>query len=434
MLCVLPGILDDTCCVSFTSSLPVFGVYEDGKYLGNGHDSLLKTTSGSHTFTYTYEGIEIGKEEIKLPRCIFFTLFSRRGIRVTPHFTFTEEVRKTAVDRFAEETALLSLVTEWSDKAEYPEYITRFALTCREMDIRDMRSIWLYTLLHVTSGEMYDDAVSAELILRSFPAEYSSEDSMRVMDYLDELYGEKSVRKIEVKDETDSIVFEKDGDYFTYRGAKVTLGKDSDTSYPSSDTLGITLSYDTFSIASSFVTENDYALFVENNRKWSRENIEELMAEGLVDENYLKDISLSVRSSLPIRYISYYAAKAYCEWKSKVDGILYSLPTEAEWTVAALSSSSRPYVTTRYYTDSDSSSPSGLMGQLWDMTETPYIPLMRLVSTATVESLEEMFPYDGIILHGGSYVNDNVTISTVGTAYRNSSSPYNGFRLVKHVR
>ena len=65
ILCLLPGLVSNKAYVSFSSDLPIYGVYEDGIYLGNGHDSVFETTSGNHSYTFTLEGIEIGKEEVK---------------------------------------------------------------------------------------------------------------------------------------------------------------------------------------------------------------------------------------------------------------------------------------------------------------------------------------------------------------------------------
>ncbi len=151
-----------------------------------------------------------------------------------------------------------------------------------------------------------------------------------------------------------------------------------------------------------------------------------------MDSNYLADINLSLRRSRPIRYISWYASEAYCEWKSQKDGVEYSLPTIEEWTVAAISAEDKAYVTSLSYTERDSSTPTGLLGQLWDMTSTVYIPLMRLVDEETVTRLSLLYPYDDIVVMGGSYVNDNITVDTVGVVDKASSSPYNGFRLVKY--
>ena len=434
LLCLLPGLVSTKAYVSFDTALPVLGVYEDGRYLGNGYISVLETTSGSHVYTYTYEGIEIGEETREVKRHYFFTFFYNPVTVITPSLTFTDEVREKAVQSAANEVASRSLISEYSDEAVYSDELTSFARTAAVMGIEDVRDIWLYSLLHVTSSYMYSDYLEAKAVYEENGITYETEESRIVEEYILSLYRDYDTTEIVKNDETTDISVNRDGSFCTYTAGTVTLGETSSPAYSESDSLPVSVEYDSFSIGANMVTENEYAKFVEENPEWGAENRDELVSRGLVDSNYLKNITLSSRSSRPIRYISWYAAQAYCSWKSEKDGVEYTLPTSAEWTVAALSASDKEYVTSLVFVENGSTTPTGLMGQLWDMTSTPYVPLSRLVSTETVERLEALFPYDGVTLLGGSYVNsdDEITISTVGTSYRDTCSEFNGFRLVKH--
>jgi gamma-glutamyl hercynylcysteine S-oxide synthase len=434
LLCLLPGLVSSKAYVSFSTDLPVLGVYEDGKYLGNGYDSVLETTSGTHTYKYTYEGIVIGEETKEVKRHYFFTFFYNPVTAITPSLTYTDEVREKAVETAAEEVASRSLITEYTDEAVYSDMLYTFARTAEVMGIEDVRDIWLYSLLHVTSDEMYQDYLRAKAVYDENGITYETDESRKVEEYIISLYGSNDTSEIVKADETSEIKVKRDGSFSSYSAGTVTLGETTSPSYPDSDSLPRTLSYDSFSMGVNMITENEYAKFVEENPEWSADNRDNLIAEGLVDSNYLKNITLSSRSSRPIRYISWYAADAYCSWRSGKDGVEYSLPTEAEWTVAALSASEKDYVTSLVFVENNSDTPTGLMGQLWDMTTTVYIPLSRLVSTETVERLESLFPYDGVVVLGGSNVNsaDEIEISTVGFSYRDTCSEFNGFRLVKH--
>ena len=434
LLCLLPGLVSTKAYVSFDTELPVLGVYEDGRYLGNGYDSVLETTGGTHTYKYTYEGIVIGEETKEVKRHYFFTFFYNPVTVITPSLTYTDEVKEKAVETAADEVASRSLITEYTDEAVYSDMLSSFARTAAVMGIEDVSDIWLYSLLHVTSGEMYDDYLKAKAVYDENGITYESDESRKVEEYIISLYGSNDSSEIVKTDETTEINVKRDGSFSTYSAGTVTLGETTSPSYPESDSLPRTLSYESFSIGTNLITENEYAKFVEENPEWSADNRDNLIAEGLVDSNYLKNITLSSRSSRPIRYISWYAAEAYCSWRSGKDGVEYSLPTAAEWSVAALSASEKDYVTSLVFVENNSDTPTGLMGQLWDMTSTPYIPLSRLVSTETVERLEALFPYDGVVVLGGSYVNsaDDIDISTIGFAYRNTCSEFNGFRLVKH--
>ena len=107
------------------------------------------------------------------------------------------------------------------------------------------------------------------------------------------------------------------------------------------------------------------------------------------------------------------------------------IPTEAEWTVAALSCSGKRYTTSLMAADNDDTSPSFMMGQLWEMTSTPYIPLSRVCDYDKAVELGEAFPYDDIIVKGGSYLNrpGAITVDTVGAVGRAATSPYVTLRI-----
>ncbi len=431
LLCLLPGIISNKAYISVDSTLPVFGVYEDGIYLSNGYDTVIETTKGSHKYEFYYEGIKIGEEVREVPKHYFFTLFRHPVYVINPTFTYTSETIKKAEEVFLIDVVSYSAITDYREDIKYPSPFTKFIQTALLMGVDDIREPWLYAMLHITSEAMYSDYAAAEKELSQSNIRYVTTESEKVKSYLDSLYlgGVSEVKK---NDETTALSVKRDGNFYRYDGGKVTIGSDTVSSYPSSNTLPVTLSYSTFYIAGELVTENDYALFVEENKKWSKDNLSSLIEEGVVDSNYLKDINLSLRRSRPIRYISYYASLSYCEWKSEKDGVEYTLPTVSEWTVAALSAQSKPYVTSLSFTERDSSTPTGLMGQLWDFTSTAYIPLMRLLDEETITRLSLIYPYDDIIVMGGSYVNDNVTIDTLGVMNKSACSEFNGFRLVKH--
>ena len=72
-----------------------------------------------------------------------------------------------------------------------------------------------------------------------------------------------------------------------------------------------------------------------------------------------------------------------------------------------------------------------MRGQLWEFTQSAYIPLSRVVGYELGEELAIEFPYDDVVIKGGSYINDEskISISTVGVTSKNSCSEYVGFRI-----
>lgn len=432
LFCLLPGLCSKSSWVSFSSPLPLYGVYEDDIYLGNGGDGVFKTTAGEHKYSYYLEGVKIGEEVVEVDRHYFFTLFSHKKTVIEPSFTFSDEVKNKVTTAFLKDIALYSAITDYSSSYSYPPLISDYVKTVDIMGIENIEDEILYTSLHITSLDMYNDYSSALEYLKATTISYLSPELEIVNSVLDECYKENKSRAISKVDNTTEIVVEKNGAFYSYSGGTITLGEDGNTTYPSINKLPQDSVYTSFSIMGNLVTENDYYEFVKENNKWAPENKENLINEGLVDSNYLSGITLSNRSSRPIRAISYYACLAYCEWKSNLDGVKYTLPTLTEWTVSALSAKDKSYVTSLVYVENNSPTPTGLLGQLWEYTKTEYIPLSRLLDEEKIEYLESKFPYDDIIIMGGSYVNEDISIDDIGVISKSSCSDFCGFRMVKH--
>lgn len=433
ILCLLPGVVSNKAYISFSSDLPLYGVYEDGIYLGNGHDSVFETTSGEHKYTFTLEGIEIGKEEVKISRHYFFTLFAHKKTVINPTFTYTDELENKVTEAFLKDVALYSAITDYSSSYTFPPLFSSYAKEVIAFKEKDISQELLYGALHITSKDMYSDYKEALSYLENSSVSFESKELNTINSFLDNLYDKDTVETLKKTDKTTEIKVSKlrDG-FYRYNEGVVTLGEETLSSYPEINKAPVTLSFSSFDMSSNLITENEYATFVEENSKWSLDNKEELIKEGLVDSNYLSGISLSTRSMRPIRSISYYAALEYCKWKSEKDGVKYSLPTLEEWTVACLSAKDKKYVTSLVYVENNSSTPTGLLGQLWEYTSTSYIPLSRLIDQEKVKSLSQIYNYDDIIVMGGSYAQSDITSSDIGVMDKASCSEFCGFRLVKH--
>ncbi|MBO6881310.1 formylglycine-generating enzyme family protein [Winogradskyella sp.] len=80
------------------------------------------------------------------------------------------------------------------------------------------------------------------------------------------------------------------------------------------------------------VTVEDFELFVKENPKWRKSNAIKLFTDKTYLSNWKNDLESkdSVKSKSPITYVSWFAAKAYCECQNK------RLPTVDEWEYVAM--------------------------------------------------------------------------------------------------
>ena len=88
-----------------------------------------------------------------------------------------------------------------------------------------------------------------------------------------------------------------------------------------------------FKMDETAVTNLDFLEFVKANPQWRKSKVNRLFA----DSNYLKywegDLEIGVANkniyNSPVVYVSWFAARAYSDWKNK------KLPTVAQWELAA---------------------------------------------------------------------------------------------------
>jgi formylglycine-generating enzyme required for sulfatase activity len=86
------------------------------------------------------------------------------------------------------------------------------------------------------------------------------------------------------------------------------------------------------------VTNGDFLEFVRANPRWQRSQVKRLFADESYLKNWAGDLELgtTASASAPATFVSWFAAKAYAQWRGK------RLPTVAEWELTAAAGNSRP--------------------------------------------------------------------------------------------
>lgn len=85
------------------------------------------------------------------------------------------------------------------------------------------------------------------------------------------------------------------------------------------------------------VTNGDFLAFVRANHRWQRSRVKKIFADEFYLKNWAGDLDpgSNAPASVPVTDVSWFAAKAYAQWKGK------RLPTVTEWEYAASASSTQ---------------------------------------------------------------------------------------------
>lgn len=426
----LPGIVKGGRWVDFSSPLTEVGVIVDGAYAGSTTGGHVFISSGEHSVSYIKNGIVIDEGTLSVDHPVFATLFVRRTLDVEIPASDADGLYDSIVSRTLSSLAAYSGIQSWPEGYNYPPLLENYARDVVALGIDDVSEDFHLMSLFVTNDRMLADLRAAKAILDAASVDYTCIDDEAIEAML---AGEGPVKDIETVQPTIAVSRTDDG-WFHYEATSLTLGSPAALSTESLASQPFTTSTSAFEMAPGYVSQYDWALFVEANPYWSPSNKDQLIADGMVDDYYLAGITLSTlyENTSPVRNVSWYAAQAYCQWLSGKTGVAYRLPSEAEWTLAALSAEGDAYASTLYAPSSDEH-PSSLYGGLWEFTSTAYVPLSRYEGEVyDASSVDEA----DIVVKGGSYLNarDGISAETVGVMQRQTTSDYAGIRIVRDVQ
>lgn len=427
LLLFLPGIVKGGRWTGFDSPMTDVGVIVDGRYIGSTSGSEYFIPSGVHEVEYIKNGIRISGGTLEIDHPVFATLFVHRRLDVPVTVEETEGLYESVYEHTLRELVVYSGVLSFDDFYDCPPLYSNYARDIVALGLGDVSSDFLLLSMFATSAELVDDLEKAVSILEENGVAYECIDlaDARTISSGQPVETDSKLLSPGVVD----AVATDDG-FFHFDASSFSIGE----SASGMNTLPVDVSTGDFDIAADMVSEYEYSLFIEAEPYWAKSNIDQLVADGMVDEYYLAGIEPSTfyHSTSPVRNISWNAAQAYCRWLSGTSGETYRLPTEAEWYLAATSAEGRPYATSIVTFDDDDSSPSSMMGGLWEFTSTAYVPLSRAAGV-TFDASE--VPGSDIIVKGGSHLNvdDGITKETVGVMGRDITSDYAGFRVVRET-
>ena len=211
------------------------------------------------------------------------------------------------------------------------------------------------------------------------------------------------------------------------------------TSFPHIESLS------EFFILEKEITRGDYTLFLEENPFWNLKNINTLIDNKLVNNDYLKFQDFS-DTGKPISNVSWYAAIAYCEWlETKIPlsmpNYRIKLPTEAQWEAAARSNanvnsknifleSAESNAKSTDFTRMGETGLYDIMGNLWEWCDNWYFPTDTV--NGTFGMIGNIFTGVEKTVRGGSWANskDEIQVITRGSQNPAWCTPFLGFRPV----
>ncbi|MDX9897630.1 MAG: SUMF1/EgtB/PvdO family nonheme iron enzyme [Spirochaetia bacterium] len=193
-------------------------------------------------------------------------------------------------------------------------------------------------------------------------------------------------------------------------------------------------------IASSETTVGQFRRFVAAHPEWRAEAVQNLNASGLADSLYLKGFNEADDEDV-LRYVSRPAAMAYCAWLSRQapKGYRFTLPSEAQWALAAAASGASASKGAILANDGrtgpvapirlpyDAAGLKGMLGNVWEWCLDSYA-----TNPAAGSFGRELYPSEEAVVRGGCWANrqDLVNLTSRGAMRETECSAHLGFRIV----
>ncbi|NBK21934.1 MAG: hypothetical protein EOM68_07900 [Spirochaetia bacterium] len=435
----LPGIVRGGRYVTFTSPLAQTGVSIDGTYLG-GTPYQFFVPSGEHEVTFTKGGVTLGKTSLKVGHPVFLTWLIHRTDKLEADMQDLTTEMKTAITQFnVQEVMATSAITVFDTVHPYPPVFKNLVSDNSAMGLDEKTQTDSFALAanFITSKTMLSDALEAKETLKG-----TSSLLEKTLKVARQIFADSTTSEIGLLGQEHLVKgmptnlkandFEQAG--ITYPATSFVMGTTVPLIFSETNKAGITVETESFSIATTPVSQYQWALFIEDNPQWDKNEIQRLQQDNLTDEFYLSGILPSVvfATGKPVHNISYKAAEAFCTWLTEKSGKEVFIPTQEMWTLAALQAKDKGYAKSLTITDDDRSTPLAMLGGVWEFTQSPYIPLQRVTDYQEVAKLYNTFALSpDVIVKGGSYLNapSSIDAHTVGAVDTTACGDLIGFRI-----
>lgn len=436
----LPGIVRGGRYVTFTSPLAQTGVSIDGTYLG-GTPYQFFVPSGEHEVTFTKGGVTLGKTTLKVGHPVFLTWLIHRTDKLASDIQGLTSIEKTAITAFnLQEVIAISAITVFDAVHPYPPVFKNLVddAIAMKLDDKSLTDSFALAANFITSKTMLNDALQAKEVLSNKTTPLIE----KTLKVAQQLFADSTTEEIGLLGKEHLLKgtpttlkandFEQAG--ITYPASSFVMGTTVPLIFPETNKAGISVTTPLFTIATTPVSQYQWALFIEENPQWDKNEMLKLQQDNLTDEFYLSGILPSVvfATGKPVHNISYKAAEAFCTWLTEKTGKQVFIPTEAMWTLAALQAKDKPFAKSLTITDGDRKTPLAMLGGVWEFTQSPYIPLQRVTGYQEVAQLYNTFALSSdVSVKGGSYLNtpSSIDVHTVGVVDTTACGDLIGFRI-----
>ncbi len=443
-LLIFPGIKNPHSELRITSEIPM-ALYIDDLYVG-GTPIRIDVPKGDHTFRLERDFFTPIEWEEEIPSRLVGSLLKSKVVKksYTPTIEQVDQFLQAQYKELSQWALVDNFTDDYKTGYHYPPIISEtteallyasngpfseeleifFKAAQRQLSHQEIADDYLYAT-DLAEAKISLFIENDTLITDIYRSKESNQNS------LEEYFSNNPVpNRIAPVGRTGEVISLEEMNFIYVEGGSYTLGGSNIESLTEAP---YNIEVQPFAFLDHEVTVAEFFRFLEENPSWKGSQKETLQKQGLVDDYYLQNIT-STSTTLPVTYVSWYAATAYAEWLSTQLGDEYTvtLPTESEWEVATriFENPSAGNFSTGTPRLRRGTSSLNLMGNVWEWMANDYAP-MDGITDSYGRTYSELSGAEKA-LRGGSYVDTEGTVlpETRGSHPPAWTTPVVGFRVI----